>query len=514
MRSLGSAAARRRSFVALSTLAIVLSLLPGASLAAGPLGSGVLQAPVGHDPEVAPYIFPGREPLEGKEEDEDEFLLKQDDATITRRTAGDRQLSIDQAALHRSEAATAAHELKATKPPISPLTYTGPWTEISPDPIVQVSRGTPIFYAVSGRVSALAIRPSNGLKILGGAQGGIWTYDDATGTWTPRTDNQKTISIGAIAIAPSDDSIIYAGTGEGNLSGDSYFGRGFLKSTDGGMHWASIGGSFFTGVSISKVVVDPNDPNHLYAGVIRGRAGSRRQTPPFHEVRHLGIQGRRRALEDIRKAKDESTGPPTSYGPPQPKRPVRLVLGRGHRPLDRRRPDLGPVHGRHPRQRDVRHRRRHPLRPGHLASGRPGGRPVRGLRVDDRRRRSALADLEVHQRRRVAASAQGRGRRPRQHRGLLRQPVLLRQRHRRRPDQQCVVYALGLFNYGTGSGGVFRSTDGGPTWKDLGWDLHPDYHAIAIDPSDTSNVMIGNDGGVWFSGRRAAGPARPTRSAQ
>src|SRR4029077_13669609 len=114
-----------------------------------------------------------------------------------------------------------------------------------------------------------------------GAQGGIWTYDDVTGVWTSRTDTQKTLSIGAITIAPSDDSIIYAGTGEGNLSGDSYFGRGLLKSTDGGMHWTSIGASFFTGASISKIVVDPTDPNPLYAAAIRGRAGSRRQTPPF-----------------------------------------------------------------------------------------------------------------------------------------------------------------------------------------------------------------------------------------
>ena len=71
----------------------------------------------------------------------------------------------------------------------------------------------------SGRVSALAIRPSNGQKILGGAQGGIWTYDEASGTWTPRIDDQATLSIGAIAIAPSNDSIIYAGTGEGQPVG-------------------------------------------------------------------------------------------------------------------------------------------------------------------------------------------------------------------------------------------------------------------------------------------------------
>ena len=50
------------------------------------------------------------------------------------------------------------------------------------------------------------------------------------------------------------------------------------------------------------------------------------------------------------------------------------------------------------------------------------------------------------------------------------------------PNDANTVYALGLFNYDSGSGGVFRSTDGGQTWKNLGLDLHPDYHAFAIDP--------------------------------
>ena len=90
----------------------------------------------------------------------------------------------------------------------------------------------------------------------------------------------STLSIGDIAVAPSNDLIVYAGTGEGELSGDSYFGRGVMKSTDGGITWAHVSGDTFNGVSISKVVVHPTNPDRLYIAVIRGRAGSRRQTPP------------------------------------------------------------------------------------------------------------------------------------------------------------------------------------------------------------------------------------------
>ena len=85
------------------------------------------------------------------------------------------------------------------------------------------------------------------------------------------------------------------------------------------------------------------------------------------------------------------------------------------------------------------------------------------------------------------------------------------------PNNPNIVFVLGLFNYGTGSGGVFRSMDGGQTWKDLGYDLHPDYHAIAINPANTSQVMIGNDGGVWFwpdrGGRLGATDPTPAESA-
>src|SRR5260370_38730834 len=69
------------------------------------------------------------------------------------------------------------------------------------------------------------------------------------------------------------------------------------------------------------------------------------------------------------------------------------------------------------------------------------------------------------------------------------------------PTNPNVVFVAGSFGYNMPiqSGGIFRSDDGGATWKNLGWDLHPDFHALAFDPNNSAQVLIGNDGGVWYS---------------
>jgi uncharacterized repeat protein (TIGR01451 family) len=76
------------------------------------------------------------------------------------------------------------------------------------------------------------------------------------------------------------------------------------------------------------------------------------------------------------------------------------------------------------------------------------------------------------------------------------------------PTNPNVVFAAGQFGYDMAppSGGVFRSDDGGATWRNLGFDMHPDYHALAFDPADTKHVLIGNDGGVYFSANRGGRP--------
>ena len=77
------------------------------------------------------------------------------------------------------------------------------------------------------------------------------------------------------------------------------------------------------------------------------------------------------------------------------------------------------------------------------------------------------------------------------------------------PNDPNTVYVLGSYGYGNSpqSGGVYRSTDGGAHWLSLGYDLHPDFHALAFQPTDTQHVAIGNDGGVWQSQPRRPPPA-------
>src|SRR5262249_35345506 len=107
------------------------------------------------------------------------------------------------------------------------------WTGIGPAPIASGQR--PGGGPVSGRIAGIAADPVDVNTIyIAAAGGGVWKTTDGGSTWDSLTDSQSTLSMGAIAIAPNNHSIIYAGTGEANNSGDSNFGRGVLVSTNGG----------------------------------------------------------------------------------------------------------------------------------------------------------------------------------------------------------------------------------------------------------------------------------------
>ena len=140
------------------------------------------------------------------------------------------------------------------------------WTAVGPAPILLGQ--TPGRMPVSGRVVAIAADPTDARTIyVAAAGGGVWKTTDGGTKWRPLTDDQETLFMGALAVAPSNPNVIYAGTGEADYSGDSFYGRGILKSTDGGNSWTLQGRGQFDRMAFTKIAVDPTNPNVAYAAV-------------------------------------------------------------------------------------------------------------------------------------------------------------------------------------------------------------------------------------------------------
>jgi photosystem II stability/assembly factor-like uncharacterized protein len=151
------------------------------------------------------------------------------------------------------------------------------WTPIGPAPILDGE--TPGNMPVTGRVTAVAGDPTNA-KVLyvAAAGGGLWKTTDGGTSWIPLTDGptvawgqvQPVEFMGALAVAPSNPNIIYAGTGEANNAYESFYGRGVLKSIDGGKHWMVLGNDHFDRRTISQIIVSPQNPNVVYLTVNGG----------------------------------------------------------------------------------------------------------------------------------------------------------------------------------------------------------------------------------------------------
>ncbi len=119
---------------------------------------------------------------------------------------------------------------------------------------------------VGGRVVAVAGIPGRNLFYMGAVDGGVWRSTNYGITWVNLTDGtlpSESNSIGAIAVAPSDASVIYAGTGESDIRGDVITGDGVYKSNDAGKTWSYAG--LRDTHTISAILVDPKHPAIVYA---------------------------------------------------------------------------------------------------------------------------------------------------------------------------------------------------------------------------------------------------------
>jgi photosystem II stability/assembly factor-like uncharacterized protein len=120
---------------------------------------------------------------------------------------------------------------------------------------------------MSGRVAAIAaVKEGNRLTVyVGAASGGVWKSMNGGTTFKPVFDKESAQSIGAIAIDPQAPKTIWVGTGESWTRNSVSIGDGIYKSTDGGDSWTNLG--LKNSERISKILIDPKDGNTVYACV-------------------------------------------------------------------------------------------------------------------------------------------------------------------------------------------------------------------------------------------------------
>jgi photosystem II stability/assembly factor-like uncharacterized protein len=131
-------------------------------------------------------------------------------------------------------------------------------------------------------VGAVGVRGQPNVFYIGVNNGGVWKTDDYGRTWQPIFDDQPTGSVGDIAVAPSNPSILYVASGEGLQRPDLSVGDGIYKSSDGGKTWKHTG--LTDGQQIPVIRVDPHNPDRVFAAVLGHPYGANAERGVFRSI--------------------------------------------------------------------------------------------------------------------------------------------------------------------------------------------------------------------------------------
>lgn len=119
---------------------------------------------------------------------------------------------------------------------------------------------------MSGRIVDIEVAKNTNTFYVAAASGGVWKTEDNGQSFTPIFDHQGALGIGAMALSPSDNNVLWVGTGENNSSRSTYAGSGIYKSTDAGKTWQMMGlpHSHHTG----QIQIHPTNPDIVWVGVM------------------------------------------------------------------------------------------------------------------------------------------------------------------------------------------------------------------------------------------------------
>ncbi len=327
-----------------------------------------------------------------------------------------------------------------------------------------------------GRVTAVVGIPGEpNIYYVGAAAGGVWKTTDGGDSWEAVFKDQPTASIGAIALAPSNPNLVWVGTGEANLRNDLVDGRGVFFSPDAGKTWKFMGLGDVG--QISRVVVDPTDPDVVFVGAI-GHAWA---PNPERGVYRTADGGK--TWQKVLFVNDTTGVADLIMVPGNPRmlfagmwqavrHPWELVSGGSGSGIYRSK-DGGLTWER-------------------LKEGLPAGLLGRiALAVGPTNPSHIYAIIEAKQGILWDSKDQGdHWAKVSDFHGISARPFYFSLMHVSPVDDRKVFFSSYL---------LLRSDDGGKTTTPIDRGVHVDHHALWIDPANPDRLIQGNDGGVYVT---------------
>jgi hypothetical protein len=337
------------------------------------------------------------------------------------------------------------------------------WTPAGPS-AVALTTTTPVSgRSWAGRTLAIAIDPNTSSTVYAGtAGGGVWKTVDDGENWTPKSDYQRSLAVGALAIDPNNSNRIFAGTGEYNDIGwGQLYGNGLLYSSNGGDTWLEYATTTFARDEISRILFDPTDSTsqRMFLASATGVYASTDGGVNWTVLRAGAASG----LELL-----EGTG-----GMPPPITLIAGFQGAGLWTATR----TGTATWAAWTQITSA---AFPSPHGRIALAQCASRPRNFFAAFENA--AGLAGM--------ASSSDGGATwtavaGPPSGQAWYNFALAIQPN-----DQNTVLY---------GEVGFHRTTTGAAPWSDVGFGLHTDIHAIVYDPNNSSVVWVGSDGGIFRS---------------
>jgi photosystem II stability/assembly factor-like uncharacterized protein len=360
--------------------------------------------------------------------------------------------------------------------------------EVLDESLLKNARWRPVGPAImSGRVSAIAVVEGQPHTFyVATASGGLWKTINNGTTFEPQFNHESTVSIGDVAVSQSDPNIVWVGTGESNNRNSSSWGDGIYKSTDGGRTWTNMG--LKDTLHIGRIVIHPQDPNTIYVaamghewgknkerGVFKTTDGGMTWTPSLQVDENTGAQDLVMDPSDVNTlyaGMYDRIRTPWRYSGNGPGSGIYKTTdaGKSWKKLTKGLPvdHMGRI--------GLSIYRKNPAVVYAIVPSDAGGQHVR---ID-----APSVDGGVFR-------SDDKGESWQRTNDLAPRPFYHGQ-IRIDPNNDQRIWVLG--------GGVHLSTDGGRTFRnDLLKNVHPDHHALWIDPTDSSHGLLGTDGGAYVT---------------